>query len=170
MILLHNIVAIRNLADADRGAVLLVIALDGRFIGRAAINGDLLRHAVAADRLGQEAFGRLLVALLREEEINRLAVFIDSAIEIAPLALDLNVGLVHPPADPHRSLATVQGFFEERAVFDHPPVNGRVIHVDPTLCQSGSREGLLPPSPLRTARTSFPVGRSSLSNALLRTR
>ena len=33
----------------------------------------------------------LLVALLREEEINRLAVFIDSAIEITPLALHLNV-------------------------------------------------------------------------------
>ena len=30
----------------------------------------------------------------------------------------------------------------------------------------GSREGLLPPSPLRTARTSFPIRRSSLSNAL----
>ena len=35
---------------------------------------------------------------------------------------------------------------------------------------SGSRGGLLPPSPLRTARTTFTVGRSSLSNALLRTR
>jgi hypothetical protein len=67
MILLHNIVEILNLADGDRDTVLLVVALDGRFIGRAAINGDLLRHAVAADRLGQEAFGCLLVALLREE-------------------------------------------------------------------------------------------------------
>jgi hypothetical protein len=33
---------------------------------------------------------------------------------------------------------------------------------------SGSRAGLLLPSPLRTARTTFTVSRSSLSNALLR--
>jgi hypothetical protein len=35
---------------------------------------------------------------------------------------------------------------------------------------SGSQTGLLPPSPLRTARASFPASSSSLSNALLRTR
>src|SRR5919108_6365550 len=34
----------------------------------------------------------------------------------------------------------------------------------------GSRAGLLPPSPLRTTRASFPACRSSLANALLRTR
>ena len=33
MILFHNIVEILDLADGDRGAVLLVVALDGRFIG-----------------------------------------------------------------------------------------------------------------------------------------
>ncbi len=36
--------------------------------------------------------------------------------------------------------------------------------------RSGSRAGLLPPSPLRTARTTFTISRSSLSNAQLRTR
>src|SRR5215813_2095353 len=34
----------------------------------------------------------------------------------------------------------------------------------------GSRAGLLPPSPLRTTRASFPACRSSLANAPLRTR
>jgi hypothetical protein len=41
---------------------------------------------MATDRLGQKAFRGLLVALLREEKVNRLARFIDGAIEIAPLA------------------------------------------------------------------------------------
>ena len=68
MILFHNIVEILDLADGDRGAVLLVVALDGRFIGRTPVDGDLLRHAVAADRLGQEPLGGLLVALLRQQE------------------------------------------------------------------------------------------------------
>jgi hypothetical protein len=63
MILLHNIVEILNLADGDRGAVLFIVALDGRFIGRTAVDGDLLGHAMATNSLGEEAFRRLLVAL-----------------------------------------------------------------------------------------------------------
>src|SRR5207237_9223505 len=85
MKLLHNMVEILHLADGDRGAVRLVIALDGRFIDRAAINADLLRDAVAADRLGQEAFGCLLIALLREETVNRLSHVIVSSIESGAL-------------------------------------------------------------------------------------
>jgi len=50
MILLHNVVEILDLADGDRGAVLGIVALDGSFIGRTPVDGDLLRHAVAADR------------------------------------------------------------------------------------------------------------------------
>src|SRR5262245_2633101 len=108
MVLLHNIVEILDLADSDRSAVLLVVALDSRFIGRAAINGDLLRHAVPADRFGQEAFGRLLIALLREEKVNGLPHFIDSPIEIAPLALHLDVRLVHTPTHPNGALTPVK--------------------------------------------------------------
>ena len=51
VILLHDIIEILGLADDDRGAVCFIIALDGRFVGRAPINGNFLRHAVAADRL-----------------------------------------------------------------------------------------------------------------------
>ena len=59
----HNIVEILNLADGDRGAVLFIVALDGRFIGRTAVDGDLLGHALATNSLGEEAFRRWLVAL-----------------------------------------------------------------------------------------------------------
>jgi hypothetical protein len=65
MILLDDIVEILDLADFDRGAVLRIVALDGRFIGRTPVDGDLLRHTVAADRLGQEPPGGLLVPVLR---------------------------------------------------------------------------------------------------------
>ena len=74
MILFHDIVEILDLADGDRGTVFLIIALDGRFIGRTPIDGDLLRHAVAADRLGQEPLGGLLVTVLCEEKVDRLPV------------------------------------------------------------------------------------------------
>ena len=89
MILFDNVVEILDSTDGDGGAVLLIIALDGCFIGRTSIDGDLLRHTVAADRLRQEPLGSLLIALFCQQEINGLARFIDGAIEIAPLALDL---------------------------------------------------------------------------------
>ena len=49
-------------------AVLRIIALDGRFIGRTPVDGDLLRHAVAADRLRQEPLGSWLVTFLCKEK------------------------------------------------------------------------------------------------------
>jgi len=50
VVLLHDIVSIFDLADRDRCPKLLVVALDGALIGVTAINGDGLRHSVAADR------------------------------------------------------------------------------------------------------------------------
>ena len=51
-------------------------ALDGRFVGGTAIDRDLFSHAMTADRLRQEPLGGLLVALLGEEKVDRLARFI----------------------------------------------------------------------------------------------
>ena len=89
MVLFHHVVEIFDLADFDRGAVLFIVARDGRFIDRASVDGDLLRHAVAAVRFGQETLRGLLVALLREQKVNRLAMRIHGAIELAPLAFTL---------------------------------------------------------------------------------
>ena len=65
------IIQISHLADADRRAMRFVIPPDGRRIGLAPVDRDRLGHAMAADGLGEEAHSRPLVALLREEEINR---------------------------------------------------------------------------------------------------
>jgi len=70
--------------------VLLIVALDGRFLGRTPVDGDLLWHAVAAERLGQESLGRVLIALFCQQEINGLACLIHGTIEVIPLALDLS--------------------------------------------------------------------------------
>ena len=94
MILLDDVVEILDLADFNRRAVLLVVALDGGFIGLTAINRDLLRDAMTADRLGQKPLGRSLVALLSQQEVNRLARLIHGAIEVIPLPFDLDIRLV----------------------------------------------------------------------------
>ena len=50
-----------------------LVARHRRFIRRTPIDGDLLRHAMTTDRLGETPLGRVLVPLLREEEIDGLA-------------------------------------------------------------------------------------------------
>src|SRR5438445_881533 len=108
-------------------------ALDGRFIGGTPIDGDLLWHAVATDRLGQKAFRGLLFALLRQEEINGLALLIHRTVEIPPLALHLDIRLIHTPAKPDLPFAAMECLFEEGTILDDPPVDGRVIHLHPTF-------------------------------------
>jgi hypothetical protein len=108
MILLHNIIEVLHLTDGDGGPMLLIVTPDGGGIGLAPIDGDRLRHPMAANGFGEEALGRVLVPLCREEEIDGLPGLIHGAIEIASLTFDLDVCLIHPPAQPHRPLAAVE--------------------------------------------------------------
>src|SRR5215475_12780793 len=108
MILFYDIIEILDLADGNGSTVLLIVALDRCLIGRTPIDGDLLWYAMAADGLGQESLGGLLVTFRGEEKVDRLARFIDGAIEIEPLALAFNIRLIHPPTDPHRAFTPVQ--------------------------------------------------------------
>ena len=43
---------------------------------------------------------------------------------------DFDVGLVHPPADPHGTLAAVERLFQRGTILDDPPVDRGMIHVD----------------------------------------
>ena len=84
MVLLNNVVEIFNLADGNRGAVLLIVALDGRFIGRTPVDGDFLRYAVAAGRLRQEPLGGLLVPVLCEEKVEVVSQICDTTLTSYP--------------------------------------------------------------------------------------
>jgi hypothetical protein len=130
MVLFHDIIEILHLANTDCRPVFCVVTANSRSVGLTPINGNLLGHVMPADRLGEKAFGRLLVALLGQEEIDGLAVFIDGTIQVAPLPFHPDVRFVHAPADPHGALRAVKCFLQLRTVFDDPPVNGGVIHVD----------------------------------------
>src|SRR5215831_10436987 len=107
MILLHNVVEIFHLTDDDVCAVCLVVALDGGFIGVTAVDGDRLGETVTADGFFQKPQCGLGIPVLRQEKVNGLALLIDRAIEIAPLALHLNVGLVDVIVTTHKNLALV---------------------------------------------------------------
>src|SRR5215217_4514998 len=125
MILFDNVIEIFDPADFDRGAMFLIVALDRRFIGRTPVDGDLFWHAVATDHLGQKAFRGLLIALLRQEEINGLALLIHRTVEIPPLALHLDIRLIHAPACPDLPFTAMEHLFEEGTIFDDTPVARR---------------------------------------------
>jgi hypothetical protein len=48
-------------------------------------------------RMGKEPLGGRYITPLAQEKINRSTLLIDRAIEVNPLALYLNVGLIHAP-------------------------------------------------------------------------
>src|SRR2546425_571175 len=106
---------------------------------------------MTADRLGQEAFRSLLVTLFCQQEIYRLACLIHGTIEVIPLTFDLDVGLVHAPADPHRALAAMKRFFQLGTVFHDPALDGRVVDRHATLLHAffarpiAQRVGDVPP-------------------------
>jgi hypothetical protein len=89
IVLLHHMIQIFHPGD-DGGPVLLIVAPEGRGIGLTAIDGDLLGHPVAADRLGEEAHGGPLIALGCQQEINGLASLIYRLIQIVPLAFPVH--------------------------------------------------------------------------------
>src|SRR4029453_8912230 len=63
----------------------------------------------------------------------RYSRFIHRTVEIPPLALHLNIRLIHAPADPDLPFAAMECLFEEGTILDDPPVDGRVIHLHPTF-------------------------------------
>src|SRR3954452_4679149 len=69
---------------------------DRRRVGPRAIGADPVggEQRLVFQRLAEEALGRLQVALRREQEVDRVSVLVDGPVQVAPLAADLDVGLV----------------------------------------------------------------------------
>src|SRR5215212_4454071 len=70
---------------------------DGRRIGARAVRADLVRgeQRLLPQHLAEEALGGLQIAL-GGEEVDRLAVLVDGAVQIPPLTTDLDVRFVDP--------------------------------------------------------------------------
>src|SRR5215510_12463767 len=113
--------------------MLLVVAFDGGFIGVTAVDGNLCGRSVVANNILEKPECGLFIPVLGQQKVNRLAVFVHGAIEIVPLAFNLDVGLIHPPAHPHWTLAPMERLFQGGTVFDHPALDRGVIDLYPAL-------------------------------------
>src|ERR1700738_3081521 len=86
-----------------------------------------------SQRFGQEALccGRVLLG--REEEVEGRPSGIHRTIQVAPLALDPDVGLVHPPTVVGRSEPQSQLALNFWGVTLNPPPDGDVVDQKSTL-------------------------------------
>lgn len=78
---------VRGITGQNRFAVRLTV-----------INDDALGTAMPLERLAQKSLGSSEVTPLAEPELNRFAIAVDRAVEVAPLTTDLDVGFVDMPS------------------------------------------------------------------------
>src|SRR4051812_34236665 len=84
---------------------------DGRRIGARAVRADPVRgeQRLLLQRLAEEELGGLQIALRGEQEVHGRAVLVDGAVEIAPLAPDLDVDPMGTGHRLGRLRATISG-------------------------------------------------------------
>ncbi len=68
-----------------------------------------------------------------EKEIDRIAIAINGAVQVLPLACNLDVRLVHPPAASNRSFASPNDSGQNRQHLDRPAMHRDVIHENTAL-------------------------------------
>jgi hypothetical protein len=88
VILLDDVVQILALADLDRCRPLGVKRFERSQIDAALVHGDRFGLAVLADRLLEVATRSHLVTMGTQQEIDGVALLVDGAVQVFPLALD----------------------------------------------------------------------------------
>ena len=73
------------------------------------------------------------IAVLAEEGLNRIANAVDGAVEIHPLAPNLDVGFVHMPFAGDAAFAPVEALQQQRRIANDPTMDGRVTDSDTAL-------------------------------------
>jgi hypothetical protein len=69
VVLFHDIIHVFDLADRDRGTMLLVVTPHGGFIGLTAVNRDYLGDAIPAGGLLQKPSCGLCVPMVAEQKV-----------------------------------------------------------------------------------------------------
>ena len=91
VVLFYPVVEVLDRAHLDLGTGFFLERVKGRRVGPALVDGDLLRETLLSNGFLEEAPGGLLVAVGGQQEVDGLTVPIDGAVEVLPLAFDLDV-------------------------------------------------------------------------------
>ncbi len=82
--------------------------------GRIRVQSDRKRIAVLQQSMAEQGFRSAYVPAPAQEEIHRFAILIDGPIPIGLRAGNLDIGLVHAPAQAHGFLESAPTFLELR--------------------------------------------------------
>jgi hypothetical protein len=123
MVLLDNVVEVFKLTHKNRRIAAGVERIDARLIGPALFDPDLVRIAVRSHGLVEEALRRGHVALGRQEKVDGLSLLVDSAVEVFPDALDLDVRLIHALTALDQALVFPRHLLDERQETNGPLVD-----------------------------------------------
>ena len=91
------------------------------------------------ERLAKECLRSFDASRLTELEVDRAALLVHGAIEIAPTAFDQNVSLVNAPRPTDRARETTPALLELGDVTLHPAHDGRMGYADPALSHHGNQ-------------------------------
>jgi len=135
MVLLHQIVQVlagSNL-DATRKFAIFLHLSHRPVRGRIGVQRNLRWHASVLHCAAQKRFGGIHVPVPGEKEIDRLTGFVDGSVQVHPLSVNLNVGLVHPPQSADGPSVAPPPFFEFGKVALHPPQDRCIGNSDPPI-------------------------------------
>jgi hypothetical protein len=90
-------------------------------------------HLRGVDGLLEEPAGRLDVSPRGHEHVDDLPELVNRPVDVAPVASDLHVGLVHEPASSNMMTAGSRGLGQQRREPLHPPVDSDVVDLDTAL-------------------------------------
>ena len=92
-----------------------------------------LWHVVQVDCALQKPPGCRQIAFGSEEEVDRVARAVNSALEIFPVARHQDAGFVHTPASTNGALASTKHHCQHRQHFDRPSVDCGVVNQSTAL-------------------------------------
>src|SRR6266849_5851877 len=135
MVLLHQIVQVLAGSNLDaRRKFAVFFHLPHRTVrGSIGVQGDLRGHASVLHRATEQRFGGVHVPVPAEKEIHRLARFVDGAVQVHPLSVNLYIRLVHPPRSADGPSVAPPALFEFWKVALNPPQDRCMGHRDPSI-------------------------------------
>jgi hypothetical protein len=106
LVLLDDVVQIFILAHQGIDAGISFDAFNGGRVSAALVDGDLLRHIVQVNGALQKATRRGQISPGSEEEVRRVAITVNSEVEVLLLTSYFDIGLVKPPTLSNWSFAS----------------------------------------------------------------
>ena len=120
---IQNVVQVFDLSNDSRCLACGIYLIHDRLVGAAVVYGDLFGNTAGLDGFLKKVQVASLVALGRQQEDNRFALLVCCAVEILPVAFDLDKHLIHGLAATHLALVLAKDFFMQGQIPDCPAVD-----------------------------------------------